>query len=135
MGSVAPQLSYYSPLRHQERRAGQRFTSSEVDIRRLHARQRKYSAAHQIFFRSLILLALVFILIQAGRAVITNTVKLTGLIQHSVQLDKIHLKTNQNLKTTKQRIQFYSSAQGIEELARNELDMVGPNEVLVELIR
>lgn len=131
-------LGYSSQQRHhvdysERYHAAQR--EKRRSVYRKQSQQKKHSTASNVVFRSLVVLALLFVLVQIGRSVITNGVKVVGLLAHHVELEKIHTETVDTKDKITRRIDFYNSNQGVEELARNELDMVGSNEVLVEFIR
>ncbi|HSA06776.1 MAG TPA: septum formation initiator family protein [Candidatus Gastranaerophilales bacterium] len=58
----------------------------------------------------------------------TRYIVLNKQLDELEELNKKSLETNHNLKN---QLQVYSSYKGIEELARNNLKMVGKDEVLV----
>ena len=58
----------------------------------------------------------------------TRYIVLNGQINTLKELNKNAVEKNKQLKT---QLKVYSSYKGIEELARNNLKMVGKNEVLV----
>lgn len=82
---------------------------------------------------SLLAFSLVFISVQAFRCGIVSGIKLSHLLGHLAlvkQANQVALTQNTILKD---KISLYSSPQGIEEMARERLSMVGPDEVLIRL--
>jgi len=133
LGSALPLRQNY--LRQQYYSTVEPSQVSFEPIRRMRSHFKKTSSLTQIRLRVFIAVALVFVLFQCSRAVITNTIKLVRLAAYHTQLEQLHHETVDTLVQTKDRIRFYASPQGVEELARNELEMVGKDEVLVNLIR
>lgn len=112
-----------------------RVSESYLHVQRVQSRFRKHAPVIQYAVYSLILLAIVFGLFQAVRAIAYDTYKLSILLGQRATLDQYHRETLAENTLLKEKIAIYSSAAGIEELARNNLEMVGPDEVLVRLRR
>lgn len=104
-----------------------------LHVQRVQSRFRKHAPIVQYTVYSLILLAVVFGLFQAVRAIAYDTYKLSVLLGQRTTIDQYHRETLAENTLLKEKIAIYSSTAGIEELARNNLEMVGPDEVLVRL--
>ncbi|EKE03261.1 MAG: hypothetical protein ACD_20C00225G0005 [uncultured bacterium] len=74
---------------------------------------------------------LVICLFQAVRGVYLNTTKYIVLNNQINKLERINSVARQKNEELNKQIQSYSSTKGIEELARDNLKMVGKDEVLV----
>ncbi|OGH99741.1 MAG: hypothetical protein A2104_02245 [Candidatus Melainabacteria bacterium GWF2_32_7] len=79
----------------------------------------------------LVALLLIICLIQAVRGVYLNTTKYIVLNKQINKLERLNSIARQKNEELKKQIQSYSSSKGIEELARDNLKMVGKDEVLV----
>ena len=69
--------------------------------------------------------------LQTVRVLLTDVARVPNLIQTSAAVAQYHAETDAEAEQLQQEITRYSSPQGLEELARNNLEMVGPNETLV----
>ncbi|MEM0951949.1 MAG: hypothetical protein AAGI66_07385 [Cyanobacteria bacterium P01_H01_bin.74] len=86
-----------------------------------------------IGFYSLVNVALIFVVIQATRSVVEHTFYLPQLISVHQQLAVSNTQSTTHNSLLNQKINWYQSPQGIEELARNTLNLVNENEFLVKL--
>lgn len=75
--------------------------------------------------------ALVFGLVQCVRVFIGDSLNLTRLMHSQASVQNFYARTQQENRLLTHKIRLYSSPSGIEELARNYLNMVGENELPV----
>ena len=97
-------------------------SSSKKQLRKLF-KQRTYH-----FFLTIILFICLLQFLWGFLYNSTRSIVLNGQINTLKELNKNALEKNKQLKT---QFKVYSSYKGIEELARNNLKMVGTDEVLV----
>ena len=95
---------------------------TKLQIRKIYKRRVYY------FFLALILFICVIQFLCGSLYNCTRFIVLNNQINTLQQLNENAQKTNQQLRT---QLKVYSSYVGIEELARNNLKMVGKDEVLV----
>lgn len=69
----------------------------------------------------------------SGRVVVTNLMRLPVLWSHLQTVQTYHEETQVHYQTLQEEIAHYSAPQGIEALARNNLDKVAPGEILVRV--
>ncbi len=75
--------------------------------------------------------ALIFGVVQCARTLITATFNLSQLANSQASVQTFFNQTKVENKILNDKIRVYSSPSGIEELARNYLNMVGENELPV----
>ena len=75
--------------------------------------------------------ALVFGVIQCVRALVFDGLHLSSLLNSQSKVQTFYNQTLHENQLLKTKIKVYSSPTGIEELARNYLNMVGQNELPV----
>jgi hypothetical protein len=75
--------------------------------------------------------ALLFGLFQCARALISDGMNLSHLANSQTAVQQFFNHTQLENRSLNDKIQLYSSTSGIEELARNYLNMVGENELPV----
>jgi cell division protein FtsB len=75
--------------------------------------------------------ALLFGLFQCARALISDGLNLSHLANSQTAVQQFFNHTQLENRSLNDKIQLYSSTSGIEELARNYLNMVGENELPV----
>ena len=115
------------------------FTPSElpsvqpIPQKPLQSRQKKRMTRGEGFFYVAVNVALVFGVLQCARTFIGDSFNIARLLQSQSSVQKFNHQTLTEQKQLKDRIRIYSSASGIEELARNYLDMVGENELPVRV--
>lgn len=97
----------------------------------VHSRAKKHASYFNLLFQGLIVMALIFGIIQAARSVVSNAYQLSLLSKNLPAVERYHQKTVQENRQLLEKIQIYSSPSGIEELARNNLGLVGEDEILV----
>jgi cell division protein FtsB len=85
------------------------------------------------FYKLCIVLALVFGVVQAGRSVLSGMWKLTILMKNKPVIEEYHQAMVKERQSLLDHIARYSSNSGIEELARNNLGLVGKDEILVRI--
>lgn len=79
------------------------------------------------------LFSFVFVCVQSVRCSVLSAVKLQGLLHQGAAVETAHQQATQRNGMLQDKISLYSSAMGIEEMARERLDMVGDDEILVRL--
>jgi cell division protein FtsB len=99
----------------------------------LQSRQKKRMTRGEGFFYIAVNVALVFGVLQCARTFIGDSFNIARLLQSQSSVQKFNHQTLTEQKQLKDRIRIYSSASGIEELARNYLDMVGEDELPVRI--
>lgn len=82
---------------------------------------------------SLALAALLFGGIQAVRCGLYSSAKLEGLLKQLAIVQQVHHQTKAQHMALQDKISLYSSPIGIEEIARDRLDMIGQDEILVRI--
>lgn len=75
--------------------------------------------------------ALVFGVIQCVRALVFDGLHVSSLLSSQSKVQTFYNQTRHENQLLKNKIKVYSSPTGIEELARNYLNMVGQNELPV----
>lgn len=75
--------------------------------------------------------ALVFGMFQCARTLIGDSLNLSQLVNSQASVQTFFTQTQHENRVLQNKIRVYSSASGIEELARNYLNMVGKNELPV----
>lgn len=88
------------------------------------------SNAKQIYYL-FITVVLGLCLFQAVRGAILNTFRVVSLNKQHNELKVIQKEAKEKNDDLKSQLESYTSIKGIEALARNNLKMVGKNEVLV----
>lgn len=83
------------------------------------------------FFYTFLTLVLVFGIFQSARAVTMHLYKYITINQQLTKLKTLQAQALEKNKDLKKQLKVYSSKKGIETLARNNLKMVGQDEVLV----
>ncbi len=87
------------------------------------------------FYAFLTALLLILLLLQVVRGLYLNCSKLIALHVKHNKLEVINKSANVKNKELKTLLAKYNSPAGIEEMVRNTLKMVGPNEVLLVIKR
>jgi cell division protein FtsB len=95
----------------------------------LQSRQKKRMTRGEGLFYLAVNIALVFGVLQCVRTFVGDSLNLMSLFHSQASVQKYHQQTVHEQQQLKERIRIYSSASGIEELARNYLDMVGEHEL------
>jgi len=102
-----------------------------IEHRSLHSRNRKKLTRQDIVLYLLINAALLFGIGQCLRTLIIDSLDLSRLLNSHASVERFSQQTRQENRALGEKIRIYSSASGIEELARNYLNMVGQNELPV----
>lgn len=110
-----------------------RVTDSYLHGQQVQSKYRKHASAGRRLLSVFIILAIVFGLLQSARALISGCYKLSVLMNNQKIVDQYHHQAIQDNQLLKNQIAIYSSPAGIEELARNNLQMVGQDEILVRI--
>lgn len=108
-------------------------TESYLHQQRVQSKFRKHAYRLQYVMYGLILTAVVFGLVQTTRTLVSGIYKLSILSGQQTAVEGYHQKSIQENQALSERIRTYSAPAGIEELARNNLEMVGKGEVLVRI--
>lgn len=107
---------------------------TEQQIRRqsvTRSRNKKQTTRAEYILYILINGALVFGLVQCVRALVSDGLHLSMLMNSQTSVQKMFNQTRHDNQILQNKIRVYSSPSGIEELARNYLNMVGENELPV----
>ncbi len=100
----------------------------------LKSHQRKHTTQAEFVFYAIINAALIFGLAQCARTLIGDTLNLSVLMKSQASVQQFQAQTQRENHLLNDKIKLYSSASGIEELARNYLNMVGKNELPVRFL-
>lgn len=104
-------------------------TERQLKRRPVQSLQRKHTSRAEYILYAAINAALIFGLIQCTRALIGNSINVSHLVQSQASVQQFYKQTQHENQLLNDKIKLYSSASGIEELARNYLNMVGENEL------
>ena len=96
---------------------------------RVKTKQNKFS--FQQFKHWVLMLVVLFVIIQCVRSIVSGVYQLIALQANLPVVEQYYQELETENKILSQKIKTYSSPEGIEELARNSLNMVGKNETLV----
>lgn len=83
------------------------------------------------FYYSFLTIVLLFCLIQIGFSAILNITKVISHKTKIMALEKVLHEAQDHNKELKKEIQANSSAQNLEGIARNNLKMAAPNEIMI----
>lgn len=97
----------------------------------LQSRNRKTLSRGERLLLMMINGALVFGMAQCLRTLVSDSLNLSRLFNTQASVQKYYGETRQQHQLLSEKIRIYSSPSGIEELARNYLNMVGSNELPV----
>lgn len=106
-------------------------TESYLHGQQVQSQFKKHAYTLKYLFYGLILAAIVFGLFQSVRTILSGAYKLTVLANKQTVVEKFFHDSMHENQHLKDRIRIYSAPAGIEELARNNLEMVGKDEILV----
>lgn len=101
------------------------------DLRPLRKEIKKKKTNPKQFYYLFITVVLGLCLFQAIRGATLNTFKVISLNKQHSELNIIQKQAKEKNDDLKSQLESYTSIKGIEALARNNLKMVGKNEVLV----
>jgi cell division protein FtsB len=104
-------------------------TERQLQRRPVQSHQKKRTSRPERLLYIAVISALVFGLVQCTRTLIGDSLSVSRLVQSKASVEKFYQQTKQENRQLSTKIQLYSSASGIEELARNYLNMVGKDEV------
>jgi cell division protein FtsB len=106
-----------------------------VPVRRVRQRSAYYGLNKRLQRAKKVAIAglLVFGLIHASILVYTSGIKVFGLLKQQQAVVQLHHQLIQKNNLLKQNIKRYSQSQGVEELARNQLNWITDNELLVRI--
>lgn len=99
--------------------------------RPVQSHQKKRASRPERFLYTAVICALIFGLIQCTRTLIGDSLSLSRLVNSKASVERFYHQTRQENRQLSDKIRLYSSASGIEELARNYLNMVGKDEIPV----
>jgi cell division protein FtsB len=106
-------------------------TERSVYRRPFLSHHRKHTSLTDRIIYTGVIVALLFGLIQCARTLIGDSFSVSRLMQHKASVENFYKQTLQENQQLDSKIKLYSSASGIEELARNYLNMVGKDEIPV----
>lgn len=95
----------------------------------LRSHQRKHTTRGELLLYCAVNAALIFGVIQCARTLIGDSLNLSLLMNSLTSVQQAYQQTHHENKLLQDKIRLYSSPSGIEELARNYLNMVGENEL------
>ena len=110
---------------------------TERQIRRqslTHSKNKKQTTRAEYILYILVNAALVFGLVQCVRALVSDSLHLSLLMNTQSSVQQMFTQTKHENQMLQNKIKVYSSPSGIEELARNYLNMVGENELPVRFL-
>lgn len=120
---VYPEATAYPEL--------QPVTERYVQRQPVQSRNRKQTTRGETLFYIGVNIALVFGLIQCVRTFISDGLNVSTLMNSQASVQKFYHQTQHENQVLHDKIRVYSSPSGIEELARNYLNMVGEHELPV----
>ncbi len=121
---VAPDSATYPELRPVTQRQSQQAPQQQVQ-----SQNRKHTTRAEYLFYLAVNIALVFGVVQCARTVIGDTLNIGSLAKSQSTVQQFYTDTRHENQALNDKIRVYSSRSGIEELARNYLNMVGDNEL------
>jgi cell division protein FtsB len=109
---------------------------TERQIRRqpVRSRSKKQTTRAEYILSIMINAALLFGLVQCVRALISESLHVSLLMNSQASVQQMFNQTRHENQLLQNKIRVYSSPSGIEELARNYLNMVGENELPVRFL-
>lgn len=99
------------------------------------SRRRKPFSWAQAGVQLFVVCALAFGCLQITRAIVSHLHKISILTANAAVMDRFYREAQDERRLLDHKVAIYSSPEGVEELARNNLDMVGPGEILVRIRR
>ena len=122
-----------SPYQHLQWQTSYAAPVERLPQKRVRSQQAKQLSAPQVLLRVAVVLALLFGVLQAGRTMATGAYKMAALFNNQIAVQQSLAEAREENAILTEKIDVYSSSAGIEEMARNSLQMVGQNEVLVRI--
>ncbi len=110
---------------------------TERQIRRqspARSKNKKQTTRAEYILYILVNAALIFGLVQCVRALVSDSLHLSLLMNTQSSVQQMFNQTKHENQVLQNKIKVYSSPSGIEELARNYLNMVGENELPVRFL-
>lgn len=95
------------------------------------SQQKKHTSRAEYILYIMINAALLFGVVQCVRALVSDSLHLSMLVNSQNKVQTFYTQTRHENQLLQNKIKVYSSPSGIEELARNYLNMVGKNELPV----
>lgn len=99
--------------------------------RPVQSHQKKRTSGSERLLYTAVIGALLFGLVQCARTLVGDSLSLSRLAQSKTTVEQFYQQTHHENQQLNDKIRLYSSAFGIEELARNYLNMVGKDEIPV----
>jgi cell division protein FtsB len=106
-------------------------TERQLKKQPVQSRNRKHTTRGEYLFYIGVNVALAFGLLQCARTLISDGLNMSLLMNSQTSVQHSYSQTQHENKMLSDKIRVYSSPSGIEELARNYLNMVGDNELPV----
>jgi cell division protein FtsB len=112
-----------------------RYTNNNIAVSQKHSFNRKnVRKVYQKRIYYLFITVLLFIcLSQIFRGIFLNVAKYITLNKQLHKLETLNVNASNENNLLKEQLKNYTSSKGIESLARDNMKMVGQNEVLVEI--
>lgn len=97
------------------------------------SRQIKQTNTAKILLQLCVMGAILFLMVQLVRSSISGLYQIAVLSQTQPVVEQYLQKTQNENRILKDQIKRYSSPNGLEELARNYLNLTGNNEILIQI--
>jgi cell division protein FtsB len=110
-----------------------RVTQVYFQVKQVQSRYQKHVSRFQYVLHCCVLLALFICLVQCIRTLGMGLYQMMVLSHHQSAMADSFANTQKENTSLREQIHAFSSNEGIEELARNNLQMIGKDEVLVQL--
>jgi cell division protein FtsB len=102
-------------------------------VTELPRRSRRAFTLSQKIGYSLMLLVIAFFLVQFSRSILTNLTRLERLFQQDIFVAHAYEQAQLEQTQLEGKIKRATSSDGMEEMARERLGMVGPKEIMIRI--
>ncbi|MBY0449291.1 MAG: septum formation initiator family protein [Cyanobacteria bacterium] len=110
-----------------------RVTQVYFQVKQVQSRYQKHVSRFQYILHCCVVLALFISFVQGIRTLGMGLYQMVVLSHHQSAMADSFAHTQKENTSLREQIHAFSSNEGIEELARNNLQMIGEDEVLVQL--
>ena len=110
-----------------------RVTQVYFQVKQVQSRYQKHVSRFQYLLHCCVVMALFICFIQGVRTLGMGLYQMVVLSHHQSAMADSFASTQKENTSLREQIHAFSSNEGIEELARNNLQMIGEDEVLVQL--
>ncbi|MCA9841008.1 MAG: hypothetical protein KC475_02725 [Cyanobacteria bacterium HKST-UBA03] len=124
--------SYYIPPSTESKQGVRLYVAPVADVHELPTRKPKVLAS-QLALTGLVVFAILFGCVQGVRSAATSAVKLERLVSQLSTVKAVHHEAVKSNQVLTNQINTYRSPTGMEELARDGLELVRNDEILVRL--